>query len=312
MPNRDKREVIGNLSLIFLLLLFALLCARMLSLYMKEGIFSAYYRDPEISTRYFRGTIYDRSKNILAMDRTSYIIEIDAERVSEKSRLTSLISPYIDINTVILENMIRSSENLELESNIMMEEAEGFTSMLKRENMDHVVRLKERRERIYPQGEHGMLIIGMAEQEYDNMLTPPLSLDKAVSEGNDLTLSLSERIEYVTDHLVDSYISPGSDEYLMLAVLDYATGEIYALSQSADDSGSIDFNAIEIALNQRPYTILKSERSHNVPDLENYSITEGERHMVAIYRFGFAYLASSSSKEIAESAAAELSSLVRL
>ena len=304
--NRSDKEGMG-ISLLVLLLSIVFI-VRLIGIYISEGVINTNYRDPQINTDYFRGTIYDRSGNILAMDRTSYFIEIEAERVSEVSRLAAIIAPYTDEDAVTIENEIRSSELLSIPSNLLMAEEERFSEMLKKENLDHLVTIKEKKERIYPLSEHGRLLIGRegeassisAEAIYDDILKPELTLDAPVSSGKDITLSLSQRIEYIADHIVSSYVGERSDEYLMLAMLDYSTGEIYA------------YYAIEQALSSRHYTILKHNGGINIDTPDDFSGISSDRYIRVIYRSGFALVSSSSSKEMRDDALTEFETMLSL
>ena len=320
MSKKSKSDKSGMLIFIFILVLSMVLIARLIAIYISEGVINTNYRDPEINTEYFRGSIYDRSGNILAMDRTSYLIEIDAERVSEVSRLSSLISPYTDLDPVTLENEIRSNTHLSLPSNLLMAEAERFSDMLKKEKFDHIVSVKEKKERIYPLNEHGYLIIGRENEEspiaaeavYDEILTPRLTLSEMISTGEDITLSLSQRIEYIADHIVSSYNAKEGQEYLMLALIDYSTGEIYALSQNTTDYENIDFNAIDAALSSRPYTILKVSNKASIETPEDISTMKEERYINIIYRSGFAIISSSTDKNMADGALYEFAAMLSL
>ena len=220
MPKNGKTEREGITIFIFLFLLSLLLIARLMTLFIEEGVINTNYRDPRIETEYFRGTIYDRSGNILAMDRNDYFLSIDSERVNEVSRFSSTVSPYVDINPVVLENMIRKGEKLELRTNLLSSEIEAFLSLMRKENFDHLISLERIRERIYPSGVHGIEIIGReaesssfsAESVYDSILEPPLSISDALSTGEDITLSMSQRMQYTADHIVASYKE--ENEYL--------------------------------------------------------------------------------------------------
>ena len=304
MSSGRKKDKTGLLIFILATVLALILFFKLINLYISEGIINTNYRDPEIDTQYFRGTIYDRSGNILAMDRTTYIIEIEAERVSEVSRLSSIIAPYTYEDAVTLENMIRSNNRLSLKSNLLMAEADRFNELMKSERLDHLVSLSEKRERIYPIGEHGRLVIGRendessfsAEAMYDELLEPRLTLSEMSSSGEDITLSLSQRIQYVADHILRSYVSPESDEYLMLCLLDYKTGEIYALSSTAEDERKIDFDALKMAL--------------ETPDDIRTRIDE--REVSVIYSGDYAIVTSSSSAEALDGASKEFRTMLSL
>lgn len=320
MANNRKANKEGLVIFLSVLILSMILIIRLLSLYISEGVINTNYRDPEIQSEYFRGSIYDRNGNILAMDRTSYVIKINSERVSEVSRLSSIIAPYTSMSALTLENAIRLGGKLEITSSIMLSEQEDFKQMLQRERLDHLVSLEEKRERIYPLSEHGRIVIGRegekskfaAEGVYDEILDPPFTLTEALSTGKDITLSLSQRIEYIADHIVSSYVTESDEDYLMLSLLDYSTGEIYALSVSSGKEEDIDFDAIETALSGRPYTILKTEREKNIPTPEDTKKENNGRHVNIHYRSGFALVASSSDKEMMDSSLREFEAMLSL
>ena len=320
MSSGRKKDKTGLLIFILATVLALILFFKLINLYISEGIINTNYRDPEIDTQYFRGTIYDRSGNILAMDRTTYIIEIEAERVSEVSRLSSIIAPYTYEDAVTLENMIRSNSRLSLKSNLLMAEADRFNELMKSERFDHLVSLSEKRERIYPIGEHGRLVIGRendessfsAEAMYDELLEPRLTLSEMSSSGEDITLSLSQRIQYVADHILRSYVSPESDEYLMLCLLDYKTGEIYALSSTSENERGIDFDALKMALPSGEYTILKTTEKKELETPDDIRTRIDEREVSVIYSGDYAIVTSSSSAEPLDGASKEFRTMLSL
>lgn len=320
MSSGRKKDKTGLLIFILATFLALILFFKLINLYISEGVINTNYRDPEIDTQYFRGTIYDRSGNILAMDRTTYIIEIEAERVSEVSRLSSIIAPYTYEDAVTLENMIRSNNRLSLKSNLLMAEADRFNELMKSERFDHLVSLSEKRERIYPIGEHGRLIIGRendessfsAEAMYDELLEPRLTLSEMSSSGEDITLSLSQRIQYVADHILRSYVSPESDEYLMLCLLDYKTGEIYALSSTSENERGIDFDALKMALSSGEYTILKTAEKKEMETPDDIRTRIDEREVSVIYSGDYAIVTSSSSAEALDGASKEFRTMLSL
>ena len=279
MANNRKANKEGLVIFLSMLILSMILIIRLLSLYISEGVINTNYRDPEIQSEYFRGSIYDRNGNI-----------------------------------------IRLGGKLELTSSIMLSEQEDFKQMLQRERLDHLVSLEEKRERIYPLSEHGRIVIGRegeksefaAEGVYDEILDPPFTLTEALSTGKDITLSLSQRMEYIADHIVSSYVTESDEDYLMLSLLDYSTGEIYALSVSSGKEEDIDFDAIETALSGRPYTILKTEREKNIPTPEDTKKENNGRHVNIHYRSGFALVASSSDKEMMDSSLREFEAMLSL
>ena len=317
MPKNGKTEREGITIFIFLFLLSLLLIARLMTLFIEEGVINTNYRDPRIETEYFRGTIYDRSGNILAMDRNDYFLSIDSERVNEVSRFSSTVSPYVDINPVVLENMIRKGEKLKLRTNLLSSEIEAFLSLMRKENFDHLISLERIRERIYPSGVHGIEIIGReaesssfcAESVYDSILEPPLSISDALSTGEDITLSMSQRMQYTADHIVASY--KDENEYLMLALFDYMSGETYALALSSKNAEDIDFSAISFALDGKTCTILKGERTEsNMRPNDKKSEING-RHAIARYTDnGFVLLSVADDEKKGELALIEFSQML--
>lgn len=319
MKNGKKREKSNRSSLIFLLLLAFLIVSRLIYLYMEDGVINTLYRNKEYNTTYFRGNIYDRRSSILAMDRNIYVINIDASRCSEPSRLTHTLSPYVNLNPIELENLIRSGGSLSLESNLLMEEIDRFENMIDKERFDECVSISEKRERVYPQKEHGRLIIGRegieseisAESIYDDELTAPLSITAAVSEGRDITLALSERMQYTLDHINSRY-SRNNDLYLMLAILDYSTTELYALAVSSGNEDDIDYEAIRFALSGRDYTILKQDKTISLLKPEDISQEFNGNYLEVKYAGDFALLALSSLDEAAKGAIEEIQGLLAI
>ena len=223
-----------------LALAFLTVIARLLWLYVSEGIINTNYKDPEISGEYYRGTIYDRNNEILAMDSIEYLIRVNTKSLTGISRASSIIAPYTQLSALEIESLLAQEQPLvTLESNLSSSSLEEFVTLVEKERLDRAIRVEKVLQRAYPTNDHGKNIIGRvderlngisgAEYYFNETLAPPLVLEEGVIKGADIRLSLDIEIQYICDFALSYFIENKSG---MVAVIGKNDGQIYALSNN--------------------------------------------------------------------------------
>lgn len=222
---RKNGRILSLVFLLFSLLIFI----RLFDLYLTVNEPWINYKDPKIEGDYYRGTIYDRNNNILALDVPSYEIVVNTDRVNSPARVASIISDYTSLDTLSITNLLSSSQReVHFESTIVFGQIGEFNSLVESEGLKSAIRLERGMKRINPLGDHQSEYISNIETEYDKMLESPLVLEKGEITGDDLTLSLDMDIFLVSDNIVSSY-----NEEMMIAVLGKNDGGIRAISTNS-------------------------------------------------------------------------------
>lgn len=223
-----------------LILAFLIVIARLLWLYVSEGIINTNYKDPEISGEYYRGTIYDRNNEILAMDSIEYLIKVNTKSLTGISKASSLIAPYTQLSALEVEGLLAQEKPLViLESNLSSSSLEEFDALIEKERLDRAIRVEKVLKRAYPTNDHGKNIIGRvderlngisgAEYYFNESLEPPLILEDGVIKGADMHLSMDIGIQYICDFVLSYFVE---NESGMVSVLGKNDGQLYALSSN--------------------------------------------------------------------------------
>ncbi len=223
-----------------LILAFLIVIARLLWLYVSEGIINTNYKDPEISGEYYRGTIYDRNNEILAMDSIEYLIKVNTKSLTGISKASSLIAPYTQLSALEIEGLLAQEKPLViLESNLSSSSLEEFDALIEKERLDRAIRVEKVLKRAYPTNDHGKNIIGRvderlngisgAEYYFNESLEPPLILEDGVIKGADIHLSMDIGIQYICDFVLSYFVE---NESGMVSVLGKNDGQLYALSSN--------------------------------------------------------------------------------
>ncbi|HIV98192.1 MAG TPA: hypothetical protein IAB12_00190 [Candidatus Ornithospirochaeta avicola] len=276
---KKKIKQSGFYILLISFLLFVLIILRLIYLFYSSGMLNTNYKDIDIATAYYRGTIYDRNNQILALDTSSYEMTIDKRRITGISSFSSLISPFLNMDALEVENMIRKAESDEIviSTSITENNIDQAKRMIEENRLSSVVSLEKRINRNYPSKTHLMAVIGRinekrnglygAEKIFDERLSAPLILSDEAVHGEDITLSVDLNISYLTDLIVESYSSISNKGYIMLAVLSSSDNDMLSLSLSPSTSTSYDEQIIENAVS--PSFELDYEKGKNRCEIQN-------------------------------------------
>lgn len=227
----------GRITVLLLFLFFMLLLSRLIFINILSGTFLARYRDPDIDSEYYRGTIYDAKGNILALDVPYFEIVVDTRRISGPAHVSSILYPYTNYNAVELENLLSSNEGpVQIASILTNSDLEEFFNLLGTEGLSSAVTVQKNIARVYPTDNYGSQIIGRtkdgigvsgAEKIFEDRLRYPLAFDSDIVKGEDIYLALDLEIQYALDTVIASYTS--REEEITLAVIDTDSSSLLAL-----------------------------------------------------------------------------------
>ena len=236
---RKQKEPITAILLITIS--FILLSVRILYIDATLGDLMPKYRDPEINTEFYRGTIYGEDGNILAIDVPSYYISFSGKPIREPARIASIVAPYTDLDPLFIERLLKNNQGstFSIPSNLASSSRDNFRDIITREHLDNLISIEKKIERQYPFRNHGEFIIGRTHDNVgisgcelimDEELQPSMNFSHALSKGKDQVLAIDMELQYATETVLDKLI-PKNNVGTLLSVLDRNTLEVLALDQ---------------------------------------------------------------------------------
>lgn len=246
MANDNNRQVFRFFR-ILTCALFLLLATRItyVIFFTKEDI--KIYKDPKISSEVVRGEIVDRNQNLLAIQTEQYALSIDIDKISNVENLSVKLSPYLFISSDEIERTIRESQKKTIViDGISRQVASSLSSLIERDNLEDVLSLFHYSGRSYPAGYHLSTLIGNVdignhgisgiEKEYDEILLPYPELDKKITYGSNLTLTLDLPIQYMLDSQINRLKDVSEIKNLKGVILDARNGNVIACSSYPFDT----------------------------------------------------------------------------
>lgn len=202
---------------------------------------SKVYNDPEISSTLIRGNITDRNGNLLSIQTTQYALYFKLDKTDDVYKNAMVVSPYLHMSA---EDIVRRCENYTttalIKRRIKEEDAQKLKDAIKENGLESEILLEKYEGRTYPASFHAAQIIGFTntsnigaegvEAAFNDELQPYPELNKKISYGNDIRLTLDLDIQYLVDVQVQNIAYEHEPDYIMAMVMDADTGEILASS----------------------------------------------------------------------------------
>ena len=241
---KEKRKQKEPITAILLITLtFILLTVRILYIDITMGDVIPKYRDPEINTEFYRGTIFGEDGNILAIDVPAYYILFSGKPIREPARIASLIAPFTDLDPLFIERLLKNNQgtSFSIPSNLASSSRDNFKDLVKREHLDNLISIEKKIERQYPFRNHGEFIIGRTHDNVgisgcelimDEELQPGMDFSHALSKGKDQVLAMDMELQYATETVMDRLMPGNNANSSLLAILDRRTLEVLALDQT--------------------------------------------------------------------------------
>ncbi len=215
MATKSNRRI-GLISLILLIALFILVLSRMLYLTYNPNIGRKEYSDPILPTSLVRGSIYNRTGNLLALQSPNYVFRIDTERISPSVAAKSL-EDMIDLSPLEAEALLSRGTSTLLYNGIPNSEmVRNINLLLEERGLSESVKFDIIEERKYSSGTSLSSILGSvdplmrgisgAEKTFNERLTPKIELKERISSGEDIYLTIDESLEWLMDTI---YIPKG-------------------------------------------------------------------------------------------------------
>jgi len=240
MSTSTKKNLFFKIFLIFTFVVALLLISRIVFLIF-TGKTIKEYNNPNISQVLVRGTIYDRNKNILAIDRTYKSLIAHPNKMTDKTTINNLISPYLDMSNTSLKTILdKNQPYVVLQRKLNDSEIDQIKTIIKEYALQDQLEIMDFNFRSYPQNFHAAQIIGFTdidkkgiegiEYQKDNLLTPYPIEDSLFSYGKDVYLTLDMDFQYLLDTQIQNMCNSNLPEYAVGIIMDAKTGEILASS----------------------------------------------------------------------------------
>ena len=200
------------------------------------------YRDPVVSERVVRGTIYDRGGQILAIETPSYNLYFRLSHIKDMDAAASLVSPYIGMTVDEIKQQVSRYQTYALvRKDIGESEAAALRNAVRQAALSNAVDIEKRVGRTYPASFHASQTIGFVDTnnhglegiEYaqdDNLSPMPVLGSPDTSYGQDITLTLDIDVQYLLDLEMQRIAQEHMPDYAIGIVMDAKSGDILALS----------------------------------------------------------------------------------
>lgn len=226
--------------LIIVITAFILLLGRVTYLVVSSSdVRSRSYADPKVADSRVRGTIRDRNGNILAIQTTQYALYFRLDKGADLNRMAVIASPYVGMDAAsILERTSNYKTIALIRRGIPRQTAEALRSVIEESGLEEAMTLEEYQGRSYPASFHAAQMLGFVntdneglegiEYSFDDLLYPYPELDKDITYGADIMLTLDLDIQYLLDVQVQRIADENAPDYIMGMVMDAKSGEILA------------------------------------------------------------------------------------
>jgi len=240
MSTSTKKNLFFKIFLIFTFVVALLLLIRVVFIIF-NGQNVKRYKNPTVSKVLVRGTIYDRNKNILAIDRTYKSLIAHPNKMEDKKNINNLISPYLDIDNDTIETIFNKDQAyVVLQRKLDDIAIEQISNIIEDNKLQNQLEIMDFNFRSYPQNFHAAQIIGFTdidkkgisgiEYQYEDLLNADPVEDNLFSYGCDVYLTLDMDFQYLLDTQIQNMCDSNLPEYAVGIIMDAKTGEILASS----------------------------------------------------------------------------------
>lgn len=188
---------------------------------------STVYNNPKVSSTFVRGTIFDRSGNILAIDVPTYSVEVDSSAIADTSYLADCLARYCEtprreINDILLTGHGKITADVQ-----RLDDLDEFIAT---NHLENYIRVVANYGRIYPTMSNASHLIARTESEFDQYLSSEPELGYDISYGDDVYLNLDLNLQYRVDDAISRFCSLNNARKAGVIIMDKQTGEILTYS----------------------------------------------------------------------------------
>ncbi len=210
---KNGKKHIGFIYTAAIILLSFIIILRIISLISDKKDDEIIYLDPILSTTLVRGTIYDRNKNIIAIEAPKYGFLIK-DICDNPAYAASIIAPYISITSLEAEEVLRRGTGfIELKNIPSITEINALEKLLKVIELDSMIELETIEERIYNTEGNFALLIGTVDENMNGVsgferyanqsLAPKPGLGYYVIYGSNITMTIDLRLQRQLEEAIE-------------------------------------------------------------------------------------------------------------
>ncbi|MBK5199957.1 MAG: penicillin-binding protein 2 [Spirochaetaceae bacterium] len=230
-----------NLTLKIITLLFIIIVLRVLYLTIFNKNNTKDYNDPLVAARVVRGDIVDTNDKILAIEIPYYSCSLRVDKIDDLQKIANICAPFLNMNVdSIVEKASQYKYQALIKKRINDDNVSSFIDKVKSLNLENIIKIEKKTGRDYIQSFHASQTIGFVgddniglegiEYTLNNYLSPSPELNKEVTYGDTVQLTLDMNIQYLLDLEVQKINSKFDPESIVGIVLDAKTGDILAMT----------------------------------------------------------------------------------
>jgi len=233
-----------NLNLLSLMppaiaLCFIFLFLRLVFLVVSNSDGAKKYDDPKVASEVIRGEITDRNGMLLSIQTTQGAVYVRVNKVEDKGEVALFLSPYIDMAPdEINERMALYRSYAFIKRGIPYDKSKELRKAIIENGYSGIIECVIYQGRSYPASFHASQLIGFVSAEnkglegieysFDDYLLPYPEINKDVTYGDNIRLSIDIDMQYLLDVQVQSIALKHSPDYVMAMIMGAKDGEVYA------------------------------------------------------------------------------------
>lgn len=198
------------------------------------------YELPVGDTQVRRGTIYDRTGAVLAVEVPYYSCALMLEEADDVQTLLRTLSTILDTPLEQMQSAVEGKTRYALLKRRLSEtEKEIIEQGIENRTLTGLV-IEKRYGRVYPQAYHASSVIGFTnidnegmsgiEYQFDRLLSPLPDPQRRTTAGSDIYLTLDHRIQFSADEHLFAMAEEHIIDSAVMVVADAHTGELLAYS----------------------------------------------------------------------------------
>jgi cell division protein FtsI (penicillin-binding protein 3) len=237
MSNASGKKGFFRFFIIFSIAFSALILLYYAYLMLFSGERSKQYSNPAVSSSYQRGMILDRNGEVLALDVPYIRIAANPRQISDPQAASESLSRILGIpSATIFEQLSKDTGYTVLKKKIELAQKETIQKAIDSASLTGSVYIEQYEGRTYPSNFHAAQIIGFTDTDgngiegmelaMDSVLKAYPALERNISYGDDVYLTLDIQLQYLCDSVIQDMCEEHDPDYAVLVLLDAKTGEI--------------------------------------------------------------------------------------
>lgn len=199
------------------------------------------YNDPVVAEKVVRGTITDRSGQIIAIETPTSSLYFHLSLINDLPHVASVVSPLIGMSAEeVTEQAGKYTTYALIKEGLDDDTVSSIKNVLDKEGLARCVSIERKQGRSYPATFHASQTIGSVNSEgkglegleysLDEELSPKPEIGRKVTYGEDVALTLDIDVQYLLDVEMQKIADVHKPDYAVGVVMDAKSGDILAIS----------------------------------------------------------------------------------